>query len=325
MPILAQCRVCINGMNVATHHTIGTCCTCCPYKVWKTGASKNVRSRPEFPWVAPRRQLAIEDMIKFENVSMVYEPKQRNAALNDVSIEVNRGEFAFLVGESGSGKSTFLSLILREKRATNGAVYVAGQNLNRIPSRRVPKLRRDIGFVFQDFRLLRERTVFDNVAFAMEVIGASRAQIRDRVPDALRMVGLEDKARRKPTELSGGEQQRVGIARAIVNKPSILLADEPTGNLDRKNSVEVMNVLDRINQNGTTVLMATHAHELVSEFRHRVIELSKGSVVRDEADGQYTAMTTVINQDGSRELLTGEAAMEASSEAAMNEEKDERQ
>ncbi|CBT75427.1 MULTISPECIES: cell division ATP-binding protein FtsE [Glutamicibacter] len=260
-------------------------------------------------------------MIKFENVSMVYEPKQQNAALEDVSIEIDRGEFAFLVGESGSGKSTFLSLVLREKRSTGGSVYVAGQNLNRIPSRRVPKLRRDIGFVFQDFRLLRERTVFDNVAFAMEVIGASRAQIRERVPDALKMVGLEDKARRKPTELSGGEQQRVGIARAIVNRPSILLADEPTGNLDRKNSIEVMNVLNRINQNGTTVLMATHAHELVSEYRHRVIELSRGQVIRDEIDGQYAPMTTVVNQDGSRELLVGDSAVEYDEESQVAEEK----
>ena len=260
-------------------------------------------------------------MIKFENVSMVYEPKQQNAALDEVSIEIDRGEFAFLVGESGSGKSTFLSLVLREKRSTDGSVYVAGQNLNRIPSRRVPKLRRDIGFVFQDFRLLRERTVFDNVAFAMEVIGASRAQIRERVPDALKMVGLEDKARRKPTELSGGEQQRVGIARAIVNRPSILLADEPTGNLDRKNSIEVMNVLNRINQNGTTVLMATHAHELVSEYRHRVIELKRGRVIRDEIDGQYTPMTTEVNQDGSRELLVGDSAVEYDEESQVAEDK----
>lgn len=260
-------------------------------------------------------------MIKFENVSMVYEPKQQNAALDEVSIEIDRGEFAFLVGESGSGKSTFLSLVLREKRSTDGSVYVAGQNLNRIPSRRVPKLRRDIGFVFQDFRLLRERTVFDNVAFAMEVIGASRAQIRERVPDALKMVGLEDKARRKPTELSGGEQQRVVIARAIVNRPSILLADEPTGNLDRKNSIEVMNVLNRINQNGTTVLMATHAHELVSEYRHRVIELKRGRVIRDEIDGQYTPMTTVVNQDGSRELLVGDSAVEYDEESQVAEDK----
>lgn len=211
--------------------------------------------------------------------------------------------------------------MLREKRSTDGSVYVAGQNLNRIPSRRVPKLRRDIGFVFQDFRLLRERTVFDNVAFAMEVIGASRAQIRERVPDALKMVGLEDKARRKPTELSGGEQQRVGIARAIVNRPSILLADEPTGNLDRKNSIEVMNVLNRINQNGTTVLMATHAHELVSEYRHRVIELKRGRVIRDEIDGQYTPMTTVVNQDGSRELLVGDSAVEYDEESQVAEDK----
>ncbi|MGP9527656.1 MULTISPECIES: cell division ATP-binding protein FtsE [Micrococcaceae] len=265
-------------------------------------------------------------MIKFENVSMVYEPKQQNVALDDINIEIDRGEFAFLVGESGSGKSTFLSLVLREKRSTDGAVYVAGQNLNRIPSHRVPKLRRDIGFVFQDFRLLRERTVFDNVAFAMEVIGASRAQIRERVPDALKLVGLEDKARRKPTELSGGEQQRVGIARAIVNRPSILLADEPTGNLDRKNSVEVMNVLNRINQNGTTVLMATHAHELVSEYRHRVIELQRGQVIRDEIDGQYMPMTTVVNQDGSRELLVGDSAVEHDEDSQFTEDqKDEDQ
>lgn len=265
-------------------------------------------------------------MIKFENVSMVYEPKQKNAALDDINIEINRGEFAFLVGESGSGKSTFLSLVLREKRSTEGAVYVAGQNLNRIPSRRVPKLRRDIGFVFQDFRLLRERTVFDNVAFAMEVIGASRAQIRERVPDALKLVGLEDKGRRKPTELSGGEQQRVGIARAIVNKPSILLADEPTGNLDRKNSIEVMNVLNHVNQNGTTVLMATHAHELVSEYRHRVIELSRGQIIRDEIEGQYAPMTTVVNQDGSRELLVGDSAVEYDEESqAAEDQKDEDQ
>lgn len=255
-------------------------------------------------------------MIKFENVSMVYETKQGNAALRDVSIEIDRGEFAFLVGESGSGKSTFLSLILREKRSTDGAVYVAGQNLNRIPSWRVPKLRRDIGFVFQDFRLLRERNVFDNVAFAMEVIGASRAQIRERVPEALKLVGLQDKARRKPTELSGGEQQRVGIARAIVNKPSILLADEPTGNLDRKNSLDVMNVLDRINQNGTTVLMATHAHELVSDYRRRVIELRKGEVIRDESGGSYMPMTTVIKQDGSREVHFGDASQPAAAENA---------
>lgn len=248
-------------------------------------------------------------MIKFENVSMVYETKQGNAALRDVSIEIDRGEFAFLVGESGSGKSTFLSLILREKRSSGGAVYVAGQNLNRIPSWRVPKLRRDIGFVFQDFRLLRERTVFDNVAFAMEVIGASRNQIRERVPEALKLVGLNDKARRKPTELSGGEQQRVGIARAIVNRPSILLADEPTGNLDRKNSLDVMNVLDRINQNGTTVLMATHAHELVSDYKRRVIELRHGEVIRDESGGSYRPMTTVIKQDGSREVLFGDASL----------------
>ncbi|ASN38874.1 MAG: cell division ATP-binding protein FtsE [Paeniglutamicibacter terrestris] len=247
-------------------------------------------------------------MIRFENVTMVYDQKSRlgseNArpGLDDVTIEIDRGDFAFLVGASGSGKSTFLRLILREIVATGGAVHVAGQNVARIPSWRVPKLRRGIGVVFQDFRLLPQKNVFENVAFAMQVVGESRSAIRDHVPEILKLVGLEGKEKRRPDELSGGEQQRVAIARAIANKPQILLADEPTGNLDPATSVGIMNVLDRINQNGTTVLMATHDDGIVNSMRRRVVELSLGKIVRDETAGEYTSMIPVINQDGTREL-----------------------
>ncbi|PQZ88581.1 cell division ATP-binding protein FtsE [Arthrobacter sp. MYb227] len=240
-------------------------------------------------------------MIRFENVTMVYDQKSR-PGLDDISIEIDRGDFAFLVGPSGSGKSTFLGLVLRELIATGGSVHVAGQNVARIPSWRVPKLRRGIGVVFQDFRLLEQKNVFDNVAFAMQVIGESRSAIREHVPEVLKMVGLEGKEKRKPHELSGGEKQRVAIARAIANKPAILLADEPTGNLDPATSVGIMNVLDRINQNGTTVLMATHDDGIVNSMRRRVIELSEGHIVRDEKLGEYTSMIPVINQDGTREL-----------------------
>ena len=246
-------------------------------------------------------------MIRFENVTMVYDQKSR-PGLDNISIEIDRGDFAFLVGASGSGKSTFLSLVLRELVATSGSVHVAGQNVARIPSWRVPKLRRGIGVVFQDFRLLPQKNVFDNVAFAMQVIGEHRNTIREHVPEVLKMVGLEGKEKRKPHELSGGEQQRVAIARAIANKPAILLADEPTGNLDPATSVGIMNVLDRINQNGTTVLMATHDDGIVNSMRRRVIELSAGKVLRDETAGEYTSMIPVINQDGTRELRVAEPA-----------------
>jgi cell division transport system ATP-binding protein len=227
-------------------------------------------------------------MIRFDNVTKVYDRKSR-PALDSVSLEVDRGDFAFLVGPSGSGKSTFIRLVLKEDRATRGAVYVAGRNVAHIPNWRVPKLRRGIGVVFQDFRLLPNKTVFGNVAFAMQVIGKKRAIIRETVPEVLRTVGLEGKDHRLPHELSGGEQQRVAIARAVVNKPGILLADEPTGNLDPTTSQGIMKVLDRINQNGTTVVMATHDDDIVDEMRKRVIELSEGVVVRDDAQGIYTA------------------------------------
>ncbi|HET7414331.1 MAG TPA: cell division ATP-binding protein FtsE [Arthrobacter sp.] len=225
-------------------------------------------------------------MIRFDNVTKVYDRKSR-PALDSVSLEVDRGEFVFLVGPSGSGKSTFIRLVLKEDRATRGAVHVAGRNVANIPNWRVPKLRRGIGVVFQDFRLLPNKTVFGNVAFAMQVIGKKRAIIRETVPEVLRTVGLEGKDHRLPHELSGGEQQRVAIARAAVNRPGILLADEPTGNLDPATSQGIMKVLDRINQNGTTVVMATHDDDIVDEMRKRVIELSEGVVVRDDAQGIY--------------------------------------
>ncbi len=225
-------------------------------------------------------------MIRFENVTKVYDQKSR-PALDAVSLEVDRGEFVFLVGASGSGKSTFIRLVLKEDRASRGAVHVAGRNVAHISSWRVPKLRRGIGVVFQDFRLLPNKNVFANVAFAMQVIGKSRAIIRETVPEVLRTVGLEGKDHRMPHELSGGEQQRVAIARAVVNKPGILLADEPTGNLDPTTSLGIMKVLDRINQNGTTVVMATHDDDIVDGMRKRVIELSDGVVIRDEAQGIY--------------------------------------
>ncbi|AMM33253.1 Cell division ATP-binding protein FtsE [Sinomonas atrocyanea] len=236
-------------------------------------------------------------MIRFDNVTKVYDRKAR-PALDSVSLEIERGEFAFLVGASGSGKSTFLRLVMREERATSGAVLVAGQNVASLPSWRVPRLRRGIGVVFQDFRLLPQKTVFANVAFAMQVIGRSRAIIRDAVPEVLKTVGLEGKGHRMPHELSGGEQQRVAIARAVVNRPGILLADEPTGNLDPATSQGIMSVLDRINQNGTTVVMATHDTDIVNSMRKRVIELVDGRVIRDEAKALYTSMIPAVAPTG---------------------------
>ena len=225
-------------------------------------------------------------MIRFDDVTKTYDPTSQ-PALDAVSLDIDRGEFVFLVGASGSGKSTFIRLVLKEDRASRGAVYVAGQNVANIPSWRVPRLRRGIGVVFQDFRLLPNKTVFANVAFAMQVIGRSRAVIRETVPDVLATVGLEGKDSRMPHELSGGEQQRVAIARAIVNRPGILLADEPTGNLDPTTSMGIMKILDTINQNGTTVVMATHDDDIVNTMRKRVVELRGGSVVRDDAQGIY--------------------------------------
>ncbi len=225
-------------------------------------------------------------MILFDNVTKVYKTAQR-PALNDVSINIERGDFAFLVGSSGSGKSTFLRLVLKEERASRGDVHVAGRDLARLASWKVPGLRRQIGVVFQDFRLLPTKTVFENVAFALQVIGKPRHVIDRTVPEVLQLVGLDGKETRRPDELSGGEQQRVAIARAFVNRPAILLADEPTGNLDPVTSVGIMKLLDRINKTGTTIVMATHDQDLVDQMRKRVIQLDDGHIVRDQARGVY--------------------------------------
>ena len=214
-------------------------------------------------------------------------PGQTRAALEKVGVEVEKGEFVFLVGSSGSGKSTFLRLVLREWRASTGKVYVAGKEINRLASWKVPALRRQIGTVFQDFRLLPNKTVSENVAFALQVIGKPRSHVNQVVPETLALVGLEGKGERMPDELSGGEQQRVAIARAFVNRPMILIADEPTGNLDPETSVGIMKLLDRINRTGTTVLMATHDAGIVDQMRKRVIELSGGHIVRDQSRGVY--------------------------------------
>ena len=225
-------------------------------------------------------------MIRFENVTKVYARGAR-PALDEVDLEVQRGEFVFLVGTSGSGKSTFLRLVLREERPTGGKVFVAGKDLTTLNSWKVPHLRRQIGVVFQDFRLLPTKSVFENVAFALQVIGKPKHHIMTTVPETLEMVGLGGKEKRRPHELSGGEQQRVAIARAFVNRPAILLADEPTGNLDPATSVGIMRLLDRINRTGTTVVMATHDDEIVDQMRKRVIELDMGQVVRDQSRGVY--------------------------------------
>ncbi len=208
-------------------------------------------------------------------------------ALDKVSVEVDKGEFVFIIGPSGSGKSTFIRLLIKEDVPTSGDVHVADFHVNKLPSRRVPKLRQRVGCVFQDFRLLQGKTVEQNVAFALEVIGKPRSVINRTVPETLDLVGLAGKADRLPTELSGGEQQRVAIARAFVNRPLVLLADEPTGNLDPDTSGDIMTLLERINRTGTTVLMATHDNHIVDSMRRRVVELDMGKVVRDEARGVY--------------------------------------
>ena len=227
-------------------------------------------------------------MIRFEDVSKVYEGQQR-AALKNVTVEVEKGEFVFLVGTSGSGKSTFLRLILREYRATRGHVYVAGKDISKLPAWKIPGLRRQIGTVFQDFRLLPGKTVHENVAFALQVIGKPSSVIKKVVPETLELVGLSGKGDRLPEELSGGEQQRVAIARAFVNRPRILIADEPTGNLDPATSIGIMKLLDRINRADTTVVMATHDSAIVDQMRKRVIELDAGQIVRDQVKGVYGA------------------------------------
>jgi cell division transport system ATP-binding protein len=225
-------------------------------------------------------------MITLQHVTKVY--RNSVTALEDVNVEIEKGEFVFIVGASGSGKSTMIRLLLKEEQPTKGAIYVAGKNLDKLTPWKVPYLRRNIGTVFQDFKLLSDKTVFQNVAFALEVIGKQKHIIDARVPEILELVGLGDKLNSYPNELSGGEQQRVSIARAVVNRPLVLLADEPTGNLDPQTSVDIMRLLDKVNRIGTTIVMATHDQAIVDAMRRRVVELDDGRIVRDQARGVYT-------------------------------------
>jgi cell division transport system ATP-binding protein len=228
-------------------------------------------------------------VIRLQNVTKVYDGA--TVAVKDVGLDIQKGEFVFLVGPSGSGKSTLIRLMMREDRPTNGDIWIAGKHASAMPSWKVPHLRRSIGTVFQDFKLLPNKTVFENVAFALEATGKPRHSIRAQVPQVLKLVGLSEKSDRNPRQLSGGEQQRVSIARAFVNRPLILLADEPTGNLDPATSVGIMRILDRINRTGTTVVMATHDHAIVDAMRRRVVQLDRGRVVRDQSRGVYEDRT----------------------------------
>ena len=224
-------------------------------------------------------------MIRLDKVTKTY--KGEVVALRDISLDIAKGEFVFLVGSSGSGKSTFIKLLIKDEAPDRGDIWVAGKRLNDLKSWKVPALRRELGCVFQDFKLLENKTVRENVSFALEVIGKPRQVIERTVPDVLELVGLAHKLEAKPTELSGGEQQRVSIARAFVNRPRILLCDEPTGNLDPTTSVGIMKLLDRINRTGTTVVMATHDQHIVDSMRRRVVELADGALVRDQSRGVY--------------------------------------
>lgn len=226
-------------------------------------------------------------VITFDHVTKVYQAQPNRPSLHDISLQIYAGEFVFLVGHSGSGKSTFIKLITRELKPSSGHIYVADEDLTTMRDWRVPYLRRNIGCVFQDFKLLPNKTVFENVSFALEVIGKSRHVIKTQVPEVLRLVGLQDKLNKRPDQLSGGEQQRVSIARAIVNRPPLLVCDEPTGNLDPQTSRGIMDLLERINRTGTTVLVATHDREMVDNMRRRVIALDNGQLTRDQDRGVY--------------------------------------
>lgn len=231
-------------------------------------------------------------MIEFRNVSKVYD--NGTVALKDINLRINRGEFVFIVGASGAGKSTFLKTIMREEVPTSGSIMINSYDLTKMSKKEIPYYRRTLGVVFQDFRLIPKMTVYDNVAFAMRVIGASEKEIRKRVPYVLTLVGLQDKARSYPNEISGGEQQRVALARALVNNANTIIADEPTGNVDPEMSYEIMELLNRINENGTTVIMVTHEHELVKQFNHRIVVIDNGEIITDMADGgvlQYDVKT----------------------------------
>jgi cell division transport system ATP-binding protein len=244
---------------------------------------------PRRPASAPSRPSSGRAVIDFRAVSKLY---AGDVGLDRVTFTVERGEFMFLVGSTGSGKSTVMRLLIKELEPTDGTIQVAGHDLAQIGRRRVPYFRRNIGVVFQDFKLLPHRTVYDNVAYALQVTGGGRKEIRAKVPDILRLTGLSTKLHNMPHQLSGGEQQRVSIARAFVNHPPLLLADEPTGNLDPDTSIDIMRLLYRINRTGTTVLVATHDQTMVDRMRRRVLELSEGRIIRDEAAGRYTGDET---------------------------------
>lgn len=224
-------------------------------------------------------------MIIFSNVSKIYDNGTK--ALDNISFFIERGEFVFIVGPSGSGKSTLIKLLMHEETATSGDVIINSVNVNALKQSQIPYLRRNMGVVFQDFRLLPKKTVYENVSFAMEIVGASRREIRRQVPNVLSMVGLSHKARALPSQLSGGEQQRVALARALVNNPAFLIADEPTGNLNPKTAQEIVDLLSDINKRGTTVIMATHAKDIVDQMKKRVIAIEDGAIARDEARGVY--------------------------------------
>jgi cell division transport system ATP-binding protein len=238
-------------------------------------------------------------MLRLENVTKIYDGGV--VAVKDVALDINKGEFVFLVGPSGSGKSTLIRLMMREELPTNGDIWIAGKHASALSPWKIPRLRRSIGTVYQDFKLLPNKTVYENVAFAMEVTGKSRSAIRTQVPQVLKLVGLSSMADRYPRSLSGGEQQRVSVARAFVNRPLILLADEPTGNLDPATSVGVMRILDRINRTGTTVVMATHDHAIVDAMRRRVVQLDRGRVLRDESRGVYGGGAGIEEPDDAEE------------------------
>ena len=237
--------------------------------------------------VADAPQQTSSPVITFDHVTKIYPAQPNKPALSDISLQIYAGEFIFLVGHSGSGKTTFIRMLIHEVTPTEGHIYIANEDLTTMRNWRVPYLRRNIGCVFQDFKLLPNKTVFENVAFALEVIGKSRHVIKTQVPEVLRLVGLQDKLNKRPDQLSGGEQQRVSIARAIVNRPPLLICDEPTGNLDPQTSRGIMDLLERINRTGTTVLVATHDREMVDNMRRRVIALDRGRLTRDQDRGVY--------------------------------------
>ena len=229
-------------------------------------------------------------MIELINVTKEYD--NGTLALDSIDLKIENGEFVFLVGSSGAGKTTVTKLLMREENVTSGQIYLYGEDITKISQKEIPYLRRKMGVVFQDFRLLEDRTVYENVEFAMRIVGASKREIRRRVPIVLNMVGLNYKAKMLPSELSGGEQQRVALARALVNSPSILIADEPTGNLNPQTAMEIMEIFENINKMGTTIIMATHAKDIVDIMRKRVVEIEDGKIVRDEVGGVYHADLT---------------------------------